>query len=63
MVSETQMWILSSVAVGKQLKQLIKDKQFDLAVTLLTSQPVVDQQKVNQLQIWHAFDLFCQVTF
>jgi len=59
-VSETQMWILSSVAVGKQLKQLIKDKQFDLAVTLLTSQPVIDQQKVIQLQTWHAFHLFCQ---
>ena len=43
--------------------QFFRDKQFELAVTLLTSQPVVDQQKVNQLKEWHAFDLFCQVRF
>lgn len=56
-----QVWCLSAVDITKQRQQLLKDKQFQIAIDLTNlsnSTPEEKKQKVHSIQMLYAFDLF-----
>ncbi|CAB3255745.1 unnamed protein product [Arctia plantaginis] len=56
-----QVWCLSSVDVTKQIKQLLKDKQFQIAIDLTSlSECTLEEkkQKIHSIQVLHALELF-----
>jgi len=64
--STTNIWCLTMVPVAQQVPQLLRDKQFELAVTLsgIGDDPLDDKAKrVQQIQTLYAFDLFCTHKF
>ncbi|XP_063538558.1 vam6/Vps39-like protein [Cydia strobilella] len=56
-----QVWCLSSVDINKQIQQLLKDKQFQIAINLtsLNDCPEEDKrQKIHSIQMLYALELF-----
>ncbi|BES93929.1 Vacuolar sorting protein 39 domain 1 [Nesidiocoris tenuis] len=61
LASTEHVWILQSVPVHKQIKLLIDDKQFELALKLANITDDSEEEKkrnVHQIQTLFAFDLF-----
>ena len=66
--SASHMWFFRMVPVAKQVNQLIKDKQFELVIALLTSPSNkasldIDKERILKIEELHAFDLFCNFKF
>lgn len=64
--SASQIWRLRMVPVSTQIPQLLREKQFELAITLsnIGDENVDDQtRRVQQIQTLYAFDLFCAKKF
>lgn len=56
-----QVWCISSVDVTKQIQQLLKDKQFQIAIELTSLSectPEEKKQKVHSIQVLYALELF-----
>ncbi|KAG6441077.1 hypothetical protein O3G_MSEX001642 [Manduca sexta] len=56
-----QVWCLSSVDVTKQRQQLLKDKQFQIAIDLTSladCTPEEKKQKIHSIQVLYALELF-----
>lgn len=56
-----QVWCLSSVDVTKQRQQLLKDKQFQIAIDLTNlseCSPEEKKQKIHSIQMLYALELF-----
>jgi len=62
--SQNQIWSLNMVSVAEQVPQLLRDKQFELAV--MVANTVVDDtlndknKRIVKIKTLFAFDLFCQ---
>ncbi|XP_078466273.1 vam6/Vps39-like protein [Lampetra fluviatilis] len=59
-------WRLAPVPIATQIEQLLKEKQFDLALQLAQMTNDSDsekQQRIHHIQNLHAFHLFCQHQF
>jgi len=59
-------WCLSMVPVSEQVPQLLRDKQFELAVTVanICDKSMTDKSKrIQHIQTLMAFDLFCNFKF
>ncbi|XP_077997895.1 vam6/Vps39-like protein [Glandiceps talaboti] len=64
--SNHYVWRLVPVPIEVQIRQLLQDKQFELALTLadMTDEAEADKQtKIQQIQNLYAFDLFSQHRF
>lgn len=62
--SQNQVWILTMVPVAEQVPQLLRDKQFELAVMVantICDDSLADKKKmILKIKTLFAFDLFCQ---
>ncbi|XP_075976960.1 vacuolar protein sorting 39 [Anticarsia gemmatalis] len=62
-----QVWCLSSVDVSKQIKQLLKDKQFQIAIELTSlsecTTPEEKKQRIHSIQVLYALELFASKQF
>ncbi|CAL8302198.1 unnamed protein product [Boreogadus saida] len=59
-------WRLVSVSIASQIKQLLQDKQFELALQLAKMKDDSDgdkKQQIHHIQNLYAFNLFCQKRF
>ncbi|KAJ0176101.1 hypothetical protein K1T71_008275 [Dendrolimus kikuchii] len=56
-----QVWCISSVDITKQIKQLVKNKQFEIAINLTDLSlcpPEEKKQKIHSIQMMFALELF-----
>nr|XP_024003235.1 LOW QUALITY PROTEIN: vam6/Vps39-like protein [Salvelinus alpinus] len=59
-------WRLVPVSIASQIKQLLQDKQFELALQLANMKDDVEgdkRQQIHHIQNLYAFNLFCQKRF
>uniref|UniRef100_A0A8C5AMT4 CNH domain-containing protein n=1 Tax=Gadus morhua TaxID=8049 RepID=A0A8C5AMT4_GADMO len=59
-------WRLVSVSIASQIRQLLQDKQFELALQLAKMKDDSDgdkKQQIHHIQNLYAFNLFCQKRF
>uniref|UniRef100_A0A8C2ZZS2 VPS39 subunit of HOPS complex n=1 Tax=Cyclopterus lumpus TaxID=8103 RepID=A0A8C2ZZS2_CYCLU len=59
-------WRLVPVSIATQIRQLLQDKQFELALQLAKMKDDSDgdkKQQINHIQNLYAFNLFCQKRF
>ncbi|XP_060938877.1 vam6/Vps39-like protein isoform X1 [Limanda limanda] len=59
-------WRLVPVSIASQIRQLLQDKQFELALQLAKMKDDSDgdkKQQINHIQNLYAFNLFCQKRF
>ncbi|KAL4237860.1 Vam6/Vps39-like protein [Mactra antiquata] len=64
--SSNHVWRLNSVSVSSQIRQLIQNKEFALALELArkTEEPEKEKQhRISQIQTLHAVNLFCKLKF
>ncbi|KAF2900283.1 hypothetical protein ILUMI_05905 [Ignelater luminosus] len=64
--SVSQVWCLHAVEISKQREMLLKDKQFQLALTLTMVSKETDEdknEKIHQIQTLLAYDLFANKEF
>lgn len=64
--SLNHVWRLSMIQTGKQIRQLIQNKEFELALQLanMNDEPESEKQtRINQIQTLHAVNLFCKLKF
>ncbi|CDQ94036.1 unnamed protein product [Oncorhynchus mykiss] len=59
-------WRLVPVPIASQIRQLLQDKQFELALQLANMKDDVEgdkRQQIHHIQNLYAFNLFCQKRF
>ena len=64
--SSSHIWCLKMIPVSKQIPQLLKEKQFELALTLtnVCENKLDDKVKrMQEIRILYGFDLFCNMKF
>jgi len=64
--SQNIVWCLKMVPVSEQVPQLLKDKQFELAITVanICDETLSDKtRRIQHIQTLYAFDLFCNTKF
>lgn len=64
--SSNHVWRLSTVPTANQIRQLIQNKEFELALQLanMTEEPENEKQhRINQIKTLYAVNLFCKLKF
>ena len=62
--SSSHIWCLKMASISSQINFLLKEKQFELALTLTKSEKSEDKAtRLQKIEILHAFDLFCNMKF
>ncbi|XP_053393314.1 vam6/Vps39-like protein [Mercenaria mercenaria] len=64
--SSNHVWRLTAVPTANQIRQLIQNKEFELALQLanMTEEPENEKQhRINQIQTLYAVNLFCKQKF
>ena len=63
--SSSHIWCLKMVSMPSQISYLLKEKQFELAITLTQNDTKTEDKvaRMRNIQILHAFDLFCNMKF
>ncbi|XP_060583141.1 vam6/Vps39-like protein [Ruditapes philippinarum] len=64
--SSNHVWRLTAVPTANQIRQLIQNKEFELALQLakMTEEPEMEKQhRINQIQTLYAVNLFCKLKF